>query len=784
MEVVGQRLTTSEGRRFVQGRSSYLPNLVRPDDAHVHFVRSPHAHARIVSIDCSEARAMDGVYAVITGADLPRNARVIPNAIEMDNYAAPVRPTLPSHKVCYVGEAVAAVIARTKALAQDAAAHVEVEYKELPAVVDSMDATESAATQIHANVPGNVLYRTTGGNADPDKIPSGGDLVLEQRFRTGRVTSAPLETRSCLARWDGHAGGLELFCGTQAPHLLRTALSGMLEIPESLLRLGVPDVGGGFGAKIHLYPEEVVVSVASMTLGRGVFWAQDRSEDLLTNAHCRDHIYDTKMVFDRDGKIQALRVDLITNCGAYPSYPQGAVLEPDGALKVILGPYDVPVFSFRGTAVCSNKAPSGAYRGVSQPSAVFVMERLLDLAAGHLGIDAAAIREANYINPGVAYTNAAGMAHQSLDMSAMLNKALNNIGYDALRERQRRGERIGLGLSCYTEITGLGSAAWKGRGIAAIPGYESAQLHIDPHGHLTVYSSIVSQGQGQATAYAQIAAEVLRVPPEKIQVRLGEPGTTLYGTGTFASRGALAGGGAVIQAAFRLRDKLLVWGERLLEVRQEDLKLEAEAVVVRGSPHSRISIAELARAAYGISSRADPGVTERGLSATATYDPPAVAFTYGVHAAVARVDTESGAVRIDRYVVVHDCGIEINPSIVEGQIRGGVAQGIAEALYEDLAYDRETGQPAFGSISDYGVPTAQEIPNIDVLAMSRLSDETLWGIRGVGESGTIGAPAAVANAVADCLGESGKRINTLPITPAQIVRYSSDEEWNKNGVQN
>ncbi|HKC06087.1 MAG TPA: xanthine dehydrogenase family protein molybdopterin-binding subunit [Methylomirabilota bacterium] len=757
-----------EDPRLLAGQGCYLDDIPLPGLLHAAFARSPHAHAALRSVDTTAARAAAGVELVLTGRDLDGQVAPLAPRLEAPGFAGTVWPALPTDRVRFVGEAVAVVAASTAYAAVDGTALVEVDYDPLPAVPDVDTALDSRAARLHPAHASNILFESRGGQGDVDRAFAAAAVVLRETFTHARCSAAPLEGRGVIARWEGDA--LTLWTGSQVPHVFRTGVARAFGLPDARVRVIVPDTGGGFGQKMHLMPEDLAVAALARRTGRPVKWIETRRENLAAAAQAREGRVEIEAAADAGGVLLGLRARLWSDAGAYHVYPLTAALEPLGSASILPGPYRTPAYAFHLTALATTKPPLGAYRGVGMTMGAFVMERTMDLLAGRLGLDPAEIRRRNLI-PREAYpfTSATGFVYDSGDYPKALEQALTLAGYDRLvRERDEgraRGRLLGIGLACYTEYTGVGSETYRRRGMADVPGHEAARVEMAADGRVTCYVSFPSQGQGHATTTAQLVADQLGVALEAVTVRQPDTDTTPGGTGTFASRGAIAQSGAADAAAGTVRRKLLAIAGDLLEASPADLLLREGHVSVRGMPDRGVSVAEVARRASALDAL-PPGM-EPGLAATQSFDPPGPTFSGAVHVAGVEVDPDTGRVTVREYTVVEDCGPVINPMIVEGQIHGAVAQGIGEALSERLVYE-ENGQLATGTLMDYALPVAGMLPFFMVGHLETPSPLTPGGYKGMGEGGTIGAPAAIANAVADAMKPLGVAITALPILPATL----------------
>ena len=765
-----------EDARLLQGQGRFVADLTLSRMLHVAFLRSPHAHARLVSVDTRPARTLPGVAACVTGDEIATHARPIRAESKMAGYHATEFPPLARGKVRFVGEAVVAVLAESRYVAEDALEAVDVRYAALPVVATPETAMAGDAPLVHEAAGSNVLLSRAFVRGDADAAMAGAAVVVGDRFRFHRHAGVTMENRACLADWNTGAGELTLWSSTQIPGLLREALAELLDLPAHRLRVVAPDVGGGFGVKSALYPEEVAVCALARLTGRPVKWVGDRREDLLTSTQAWDETIDAELAVDADGTIHALRARVVADVGAYSIHPWTASIEVVQVISFLPGPYRVPHYRGEAWGVATNKAPMGPYRGVGRPVSTFVTEALVDRAARRLGMDPVALRLRNLIRPDeLPYRSPSGVVWDSGSFVESLERARDVVAYEhvraAQRDPRRAGRYVGVGVACYVELTGVGSAIPASPGAAINTGTEGATVRVDPSGTVTASFGLACQGQGHETTLAQVVAAELGARLEDVRVVSGDTAAGPAGTGTYASRSAVIGGGAAILAARALREKALAIGAHLLEVSADDLTLADSRATVRGAPDRALSLREIARAAYAGAKRLPAGM-EPGLEATRFYDPYFGTASNATHIAVVEVDPETCGVVVRRFVVVEDCGRIINPLIVEGQAIGGVAQGVGAALLEEIVYDGD-GQLLTGSLMDYLVPTAAELPPVEVVHLERPSPTTLGGFKGVGEGGTIGAPAAVANAIADALKPLGIELSELPVTPDRLFRLLS-----------
>jgi carbon-monoxide dehydrogenase large subunit len=630
----------------------------------------------------------------------------------------------------------------------------------------------SGAPLLHEEAGTNVLVSREFKRGDVDDAIASAPVRVQGRFRMRRKTAMAIEPRVCLAEYETKHETLTLHSATQVPGIVRDALALALGIPGNRIRVVAPDVGGGFGGKGSLYPEEIFVCAAARRLERPIKWTSDRMEDLAATSQGFDEIVDAELAVDNEGRVVALRADVIGDVGAYSIYPWTAALEPVQVVSFLPGPYRVPHYRGRVRAVATSKAPTGPYRGVGRPISTFVMERLMDMAAAKIGIDAKEIRLRNLVPTAeLPYKVASGIVWDKSGFQECLNMACDAIGYDTLRARQEEaraaGRWTGIGIACYAELTGIGSRISVAPGMPIQTGTETAIIRIDDTGGVTASFGVASHGQGLETTLAQVVAEHLGASFDDIRIVHGDSAAVPGATGTYASRSMVLAGGAATLAAQAVREKVLNAASHLLETSAADLVAEDGKVTVAGTDRS-ITFREVARSVYSEIDQLPPGARDE-LAATKTYDPVFGTTTSATHIATVEIDPETYEVRVDRFVVAEDCGRLVNPLIVDGQVHGGVAQGIGAALYEEIVYD-EQGQITTASLVDYLVPSACEIPSMDVLHLESASPTTLGGFRGMGEGGTIGAPAAIANALADALSPLGIEINELPVTPERLFR--------------
>ena len=774
---IGQEILRREDDYLLRGQGRFVDDIACPGDTvHLGFVMSPHAHARIRSIDAAAARRLDGVIAVLTGEDIARLVKPLMVEIELQGYRKHGRDAVAREKVRHVGEHVAVVLAESPYIAQDAIELVEIDYEPLPAAADLETADQPGAPLVHEAIERNVIFHGRFATPDFEAAFAAGSHVIRERFRSGRVAGVPIEPRGCLALPDHVGDSIVFYSSTQVPHLLRTALARGLDVAEARIRVVVPEVGGGFGTKAQIYPEEFVVAALALKLRRSVKWIQDRREELITDIHSRDHVYDTEIAFDDRGVVQALRLRLRTNAGAYSTLPFGCTLEATGGARMIVGPYRIRNYAYDTYAIATHTGPAGAYRGVAQPTCFMAIEGLMDRIGRQLGIDPAEVRRRNIVpTRELPWTNVVGVRYDSGSFAEALERALAIIGYDAFRKRQPAdrlvdGKYVGIGINCFTEVSGTGAPGWRARGLVRMPGFDSGLVKVEPTGKVTAYVSHAAAGQGHLTTFAQVVADALGADLADVTVVEGDTGATPYGTNTFASRSAVTGGGALIRASREVKEKMRRIAAHMLEAAPQDIVVEGGRAGVVGVPQMSLSFAQVAETAYSMNNAGLPEGEGYGLEANNFYDPPLVTMANAVHIAEVAVDAAEGRVELKRHVVVHDCGRIINPMIVNGQIHGGTAQGIGEALMEELVYDQD-GQLAVATLLDYLLPTALDIPRLEVEHIESPSIDAEGGFKGVGEGGVIGAVPAIVNAVADALAGIGVNVNRKPLKPARLLRW-------------
>ncbi|HSJ65872.1 MAG TPA: molybdopterin cofactor-binding domain-containing protein [Gemmatimonadaceae bacterium] len=767
----GASVNRREDARFLTGRGLYTDDVKMHGTTHAVFVRSPHAHARVRSIDAAAARAHAGVRAVFTGQDLATGGvQPLPVAWLLPNLKIGERRALVTDVVRYAGEAVAVVIADTLQAADDAAELVNVDYEVLPAVVDAERAI-GGAVAVHPGAPDNVAFEWTIGDAEATNAAfAKADRVVKQRLLNRRLIANAIEPRATHASYSPASDEYTVYVTSQNPHVHRLLMAAfVLGIPEHKLRVIAPDVGGAFGSKIFVYPEEVVAAWASKAIGRPVKWTAERRESFLTDMHGRDHVTDAEIALDADGRILGLRVDTIANLGAHVSLFGPSV--PTYLYATLLsGQYTIGAIHCRVRGVHTHTTPVDAYRGAGRPEACFVVERMVDLAAKELGIDPVEIRRRNFIAPDqFPYQTPVALTYDSGNYPVAMQRALEMAGYDALRteqaEARRQGRYMGIGISSYIEACGLAPSQVAGALGAQAGLWESATVRVHPTGKVTVFTGSHSHGQGHETTFAQVAADALGIAMDDVEVVHGDTGRVPFGMGSYGSRSGAVGGSAIHMSIEKLKEKGKRLAAHLLEAAPEDMEFEGGKFFVRGSPDRTKGFAEIALAAYLAHSM--PAGMEPGLDATSFYDPSNFTYPFGTHIAVVDIDGDTGKPTLRRYIAVDDVGNVINPKIVDGQLHGGIVQGIAQALWECAIYD-DQGQLLTGSLMEYGVPKADQLPSFETDRTVTPSPVNPLGVKGAGEAGSIAAPAAVANAVIDALAPFGVRHLDMPLTPATI----------------
>jgi aerobic carbon-monoxide dehydrogenase large subunit len=767
----GSSVKRREDPRMITGHGQYTDDVKLTGLTYMAILRSLYAHARIKSINTERAKAHPGVFAVYTGNDLAGKVNPIPTAwlIPGSDLKTPAYPALASDTVRFTGDGVAAVVAASAYIARDALDLIEVDYEPLPVVTSAEAALASGAPTLHADAPGNQAFHWTFAAGDADKAFSEAEVTVRHRFTQQRLIPNAMETRGNVAQWDPGMEEMTLWSTSQNPHIVRFLLSVVNGIPENKIRVLSRDVGGGFGSKIPFYPADAITAFAARDLGRPVKWIETRSENYLATIHGRDQVTDVELAAKRDGTITGLRIKAFSNMGAYLSTAAPGVPTFLFAL-IVPGCYTIQNYACDVTGAFTNTTPVDAYRGAGRPEAAFLMERMVDLLAGELQMDPADVRRKNFITT-FPYTTAGTLVYDAGDYNASLDKALEMVNYAGLRQDQaqlrQQGRYIGIGLSTYVEVCGIAPSA--AAGAMGFQGglWEPATVRVLATGKVLVYTGTNPHGQGEETTFAQLVGEELGVPYEDVEVIHGDTSQISMGWGTYGSRGTAVGGTAVVYAARKVKDKASKLAAHLLEARPEDMEFDQGRFYVKGSPGSAKTIQEvalMANLAWNMPEGMAPGLEESHF-----HDPTNFTFPAGAHVCVVEVDPETGEIAILKYVAVDDIGRVINPMIVDGQIHGGIAQGLGQALYEGAVYD-ENGQLTTGSMLDYAVPKARQLPHMELARTETLSLSNPMGLKGVGETGTIASTQAAVNAVADALAPFGIKHMDMPMTPERVWR--------------
>jgi carbon-monoxide dehydrogenase large subunit len=773
----GAAVRRKEDPRLLRGEGRFVDDLKLPGLLHAAFLRSPHAHARLGAIRTGATSACPGVHRVFTFADVARWMTPLPlfgavppglgARVDVKMKQAP-QWALVRDVARHVGEIVAMVVADSRALAEDACELIEVDWEPLPPAVDMVAAAEPGASLLFPEWGDNVAVRFATGFGDPDAAMRGADVVVRERLHVQRYVGMPIETRGVVAQWDPRDGTLTAWNTTQVVHFVQQGLAAALKLPAHKVRVIAPDVGGGFGTKASGYAEDLLIPVAAIECRRPVKWTEDRREHMMGSAHARHQVHDIELGARRDGTMLAVRDRIWVDLGAYNVW--GIVL-PYNTVAHLLGPHRVPNLAVECRGVVTNKTPNAPYRGAGRPETVFCMDRIVDVLARELRMDPAELRRKNYLTAadlpyelGIPYRDGNRLVYDSGDYRATLDAALEAVGYEALRREQaelrRRGVHRGIGISGYVEGTAIGP-------------YEGATVRLDVTGRAVVATGAACQGQGHETAFAQVAADALGVPLDWVTIVGGDTAAIPLGVGTFASRSAVNAGSSIQVACERVRDKLAAAAAALLEAAPADVEISDGMAGVRGSPAARVPLSKVIQAAVPTFAKA--GVATPDFEATVYHHQPTVTYTAAVHVAHVEVDAFTGSVKLLRYLVSHDCGRLINPTIVDGQIHGGVAQGVGGALYEEMTYDDE-GQLLTGTLMDYLVPGATELPAIETVHLEFPSPRNPLGIKGIGEGGAISPPAAIANAVEDALAPFGVRVTRTPLGPSTVLGLIADAE--------
>ena len=771
---IGRSMTRREDRRLLTGRGQFIADFELPHMLHAVFVRSPLAHARIKAIDLSRAAAAPGVVYALGGPELAQMVPPVPDTQltlprkwttqVQHKFINPQQPLLSHDKVRHVGEAVAVIVAESRHAAEDAAQLVALDLDPLPAVLDPEAALSAGTAIVHDRFGTNLIGGFTIEKGDTKGAMARAPRRLKRRFHHHRYAAMPMECRGVVSLYDSRTDSVTIWSATQVVHWVRREAAGVLQLPEARVRCVALDVGGGFGVKGHVYPEDLLIPFLARRLGRPVKWIEDRREHLICSCHSRDQIHDVEVGFDDEGRILALRDSFVVDCGAWNPIGAGVVYNTAVHLP---GPYKIGAIAIDARIAATNKTPNAPYRGAGRPEAAFAMERAIDLVAREVGLEPAEVRLRNMIRDdempyamGMPYRDGEPIVYDGGDYPAALEKALEAVGgLAAFRERQRAarddGRYLGLGLGCYVEGTGVGP-------------FESALVRIEPSGKIYVSGGGCPQGQGMETIFAQIAADAWQVHPDDVVVTLADTSAIAIGFGTLASRTTVTLSAAIHGASERLRAKVFSIAANMLECAATDLELRNGKVGIVGVPGAELPLAKVAQAARpGWDHGRPPGV-DAGLEETYYFEPPTVTWSYAVHAVVVEVDAETGHVSIENYAVAHDCGVVVNPMLVEGQIVGGAVQGFGGALFEAIKFD-SSGQPLATTLAEYMLPNAYGIPRLALMHQHSPSPRNPFGVKGVGEGGPIAPPAAIANAIADALRQFNVTFDETPIAPHQIV---------------
>ncbi len=775
---VGRSIRRREDQRLLSGRGEFVADLKLPGMLHAVFVRSQVAHGRILNVDLSRALAAPGVVYAISGPDL---AKVLPPVPDTQlslpkkwttrvqhEFRNPQQPLLSHDKVRHVGEAIAVIVAESRYQGEDAAQLVTVDIEPLDAVVDPERGMTADSAVLHEQYGTNIIGDFAVRKGDVEAALAAAPRRLKRRFYHHRYAAIPMECRGVAAAYDGRTDSITICSACQVVHWLRREASSVLGMPEARIRSVALDVGGGFGVKGHVYPEDLLIPFLAREIGRPVKWVEDRHEHFMSACHSRDQIHDVEAGFDDEGRLLAFRDDFIVDCGAWN--PIGSGIAYNTAVH-LPGPYKFDHFSVSSKIVATNKVPNAPYRGAGRPEATFAMERMMDLIAGELGLDPSVVRMRNLVQAaempyalGIPYRDGEPIVYDSGDYPESLRLALEAIGgVEAFREKQRaaraQGKYLGLGLGCYVEGTGVGP-------------FEGATIRVDPTGKIYLAGGACPQGQGMETIFSQIVADTWKVDPSDVVVALADTSAISIGFGTIASRSTVTLSGAIHNASEILKKKVFTIAADMLECQTADLELRNGAVGVIGVPGNEVTLASIAKAARPGWDNQRPAGVSPGLEETAYFEPSTVTWAYATHAALVEVDAELGRINIDKYVIVHDCGVVVNPMLVDGQIHGGAVQGLGGALLEEVGYDSE-GQLLSGSFMDYLVPAASDVPHMDLIHMCSPSPLNPLGVKGVGEGSAIAPPVVIANAVCDALSHLKVEFNATPVKPEQIVRAVS-----------
>jgi aerobic carbon-monoxide dehydrogenase large subunit len=760
---IGKPLKRKEDPRLIQGISHYVDDLQLAGMHYAAFLRSPYAHAKIRSVDLSKARHAPGVVLALSGADIDGAVQAVPCAAQIPDMKSAARPVLARDRVLFVGEAVAVLVASDRYAARDALDLIEVDYEPLTPIVNPEKAIAKGATPMHPGQKDNVAFKWELEGGDLKAAFKSADKVIKQRIVNQRLIPVPIETRGVLADYKPGEGQLTVWSSTQIPHLLRTQIASMLNFPETLVHVICPEVGGGFGTKLNVYPEEALVAYLAIQLGKPVKWTESRRENFQATIHGRDQIDDIEVAIKRDGTILGLRCHVIADLGAY--YQLLTPLIPTLTGLMMTGCYKIPAARMEITGVFTNKMSTDAYRGAGRPEATYLIERVLDLVAAELKKDPVEVRRKNFPQPeDFPYATPTGLIYDSGDYQKALDLALKVADYKKLRQDQvklrKEGRYTGIGISTYVEICGMGPSSAMPAG-----GWESATVRVEPTGRVSVMTGSSPHGQGQETTFAQMGADILGIDPSQVQVVHGDTSIVPYGIGTFGSRATAVGGTAVYKSLQKVKEKLARIGAHIVGSDPERMVFADGKISAKESSRKSVAFGQAVSAAYV--AKTLPAEMEPGLEATTFFEPSNFTYPFGTHICVVEIDAETGDVKLVRYVAVDDCGNVINPLLVEGQVQGGIVQSVGQALLEEAVYD-EQGQLITGELMDYALPRASDMCWIETERTVTPTPVNPMGVKGVGEAGTIGATPALAGAVADALSPFGIRHVDMPFKREKI----------------
>jgi carbon-monoxide dehydrogenase large subunit len=760
---VGQAMKRKEDPRLVSGSSTYVDDIVLPGMLHMAVVRSMHGHAQIKRVDASAAQMLPGVIAVVTGEEISSSCGVVPCAAEMPGLKRPQRPLLAVGRVRFVGEPIAAVVATNKYIARDAAELIEIDYEALPAVVDPEQAMQISSPKLYDEFSDNIAYKFGFEHGNTDEAFRNAEVIVHGRFVNQRLAPVAMEPRGAVAAFQMPDNELVVWSSTQVPHLLRTQLALMHGIPENKVRVVTPEVGGSFGSKLNVYAEEGLVVYLAKKTGHPVKWIEERRENMAATIHGRDQINYVDLALKRDGTILGMKLNAVADLGAYFQLLTPMIPTLTGLMAP--GCYSFQALKFDQVGVLTNKMATDAYRGAGRPEATYLIERIIDMAAQKLNMDPVEIRRRNFPSPDqFPFKTAGGMIYDSANYGLALDRALERADYTALRNKQaelrKQGKYMGIGISSYVEVCAMGPSVAMPAG-----GWESGNVRIEPTGKVTILTGASPHGQGQETTFAQIVADEFGITPDDIVVIHGDTARIPYGIGTFGSRGTAVGGTAMLLAARDLKEKLKKIAAHLLSTTPDAIEVGPGKFFVKTDSGRFLNYIDVVSAAY-MARNLPPGL-EPGLDATRFFEPSNFTFPFGSHVCVVEIDEDTGEPKITKYVAVDDCGNVINPLLVEGQVHGGLAQGISQALYEEVVYD-ENGQLLTGSLMDYAIPRAHDFPEFELDRTATPSPVNPLGVKGVGEAGTIGSTPAVVNAIVDALSPLGVTHIDMPIRPEKI----------------